>query len=52
MIERVSFGKLTSVIQPPDLIEVQTKSYSDFLQMDVKPSRRKRQLPGHAGLRQ
>ncbi len=32
MVERKSFRKLKSVIQPPYLIEIQTKSYQDFLQ--------------------
>ena len=43
MVERTSFGKLTAVIGPPDLIEIQTRSYQDFLQMEVSPQRRKRQ---------
>ena len=40
MVERKEFGKLTAVSQPPDLIEIQTKSYADFLQLDVPPGRR------------
>ena len=40
MVERKDFGKLKAVIQPPDLIEIQTKSYKDFLQLDVPPGRR------------
>jgi len=43
MVERINFGKLKAVIAPPDLIEVQTKSYLDFLQMDVNSLRRRRQ---------
>ena len=43
MVERTSFGKLTAVIDPPDLIEVQTKSYHDFLQLETSPLRRKKQ---------
>ena len=42
MVERINFGKLRAVIGPPDLIDVQTKSYTDFLQMFVAASRRKR----------
>ena len=42
MDDRRSFGKLIDVIEPPDLIEVQTRSYRDFLQKDVAPGRRKR----------
>ena len=40
MVERRNFGKLTPVIQPPDLIAIQTKSYQDFLQADVAPGKR------------
>ena len=43
MVERTIFGKLTPVIQPPDLIEIQTKSFKDFLQADVPPTKRKHQ---------
>jgi len=41
MIERINFGKLKDIIEPPDLIDLQTKSYRDFLQMDVAPTKRK-----------
>ncbi len=41
MVERINFGKLGAVIEPPDLIEIQTKSYRDFLQLDVPPGQRK-----------
>jgi len=40
MVERKVFGKLKPVIQPPDLIAIQTKSYQDFLQMDTAPGKR------------
>lgn len=40
MVERKVFGKLKPVIQPPDLIEIQTKSYQDFLQLDAAPAKR------------
>lgn len=30
--ERINFGKLREVIQPPNLIEIQITSYLDFLQ--------------------
>ncbi len=43
MVERKIYGKLQSVIDPPDLIEIQTKSYRDFLQSDTAPSQRKSQ---------
>src|SRR5882672_6331106 len=39
--ERVNFGKIKEVIAPPNLIELQTNSYKEFLQLDVAPSRRK-----------
>jgi DNA-directed RNA polymerase subunit beta len=41
MAERTNFGKLKKVLDLPDLIETQTKSYIDFLQMDVDPTKRK-----------
>jgi DNA-directed RNA polymerase subunit beta len=42
MVDRQNFGKLTDVIDLPDLIEIQTSSYKDFLQADVAPTRRKK----------
>jgi DNA-directed RNA polymerase subunit beta len=39
--ERINFGKIKEVIAPPNLIELQTQSYKEFLQADVAPSRRK-----------
>ncbi len=39
--ERKVFGRLQNVYDPPDLIEIQTKSYNDFLQEDVPPAQRK-----------
>ncbi|MBR4653665.1 MAG: DNA-directed RNA polymerase subunit beta [Kiritimatiellae bacterium] len=41
--ERKVFGRLQNTIEPPDLIEIQTKSYRDFLQADVPPAKRKEQ---------
>ena len=43
MVERRNFGKLQDVIEPPDLISIQTRSYRDFLQLEVNPSKRKMQ---------
>jgi len=43
MAERINFGKLKAVIDPPDLIEIQTRSYRDFLQLEVPPLKRKKQ---------
>ena len=41
LTERVHFGKIKEVIAPPNLIELQTNSYKEFLQTDTPPSRRK-----------
>ena len=39
--ERINFGKIKEIIAPPNLIELQTNSYKDFLQAEVSPSKRK-----------
>jgi DNA-directed RNA polymerase subunit beta len=39
--ERINFGKIKEIIAPPNLIELQTNSYREFLQADIPPSRRK-----------
>jgi DNA-directed RNA polymerase subunit beta len=39
--ERINFGKIKEIIAPPNLIELQTNSYKEFLQADVPPSKRK-----------
>ncbi len=39
--ERIYFGKIKEIIAPPNLIELQTDSYAEFLQAGVPPSRRK-----------
>src|SRR5881397_2074105 len=39
--ERINFGKIKEIIAPPNLIELQTYSYKEFLQADVPQSRRK-----------
>ncbi len=39
--ERINFGKIKEIIAPPNLIELQTHSYREFLQADVSPSKRK-----------
>jgi DNA-directed RNA polymerase subunit beta len=39
--DRVSFSKIPSAFQIPNLIEIQRKSYDEFLQMDLMPSERK-----------
>jgi DNA-directed RNA polymerase subunit beta len=39
---RISFGRIPSVIETPDLLNVQIDSFNKFLQSDVLPHRRKR----------
>lgn len=39
-MERRYFGTIKEVIEPPNLIEVQSKSYEDFLQKEIPPSQR------------
>jgi DNA-directed RNA polymerase subunit beta len=41
MVERTNYGKLVEVIDPPNLIEIQTASYKEFLQIDVGAGSRK-----------
>ena len=38
---RKNYAKVQKSIEIPDLIELQKKSYNDFLQMDIEPSKRK-----------
>ena len=40
MVERINFGELSDVVELPDLIEIQTRSYREFLQMDTAPLKR------------
>ena len=39
-IERPALGNIPDLLELPDLIEIQTKSYGDFLQWDVPPDER------------
>ena len=41
MSKRINFGQLKEVIQPPNLIENQIDSFTEFLQMDLAPTQRK-----------
>jgi DNA-directed RNA polymerase subunit beta len=41
--DRINFGKLREVIQPPNLIEIQINSYLEFLQKGVPEKQRKPQ---------
>jgi len=34
--ERKVFGRLQNTIEPPDLIEIQTKSYRDFVWISIR----------------
>ena len=38
---RKSFGKIKEVVSLPNLIEVQSKTFNDFVQLDCLPSERK-----------
>ncbi|MCK4762089.1 MAG: DNA-directed RNA polymerase subunit beta [Candidatus Aminicenantes bacterium] len=40
-IDRISFSKITTPIEIPDLLEIQKRSYSSFLQIDELPEQRK-----------
>jgi DNA-directed RNA polymerase subunit beta len=40
-LERKYFGKVAEVIDPPNLIEMQNVSYTDFLQIEISPEKRK-----------
>jgi DNA-directed RNA polymerase subunit beta len=37
---RISFGRIKNVIDYPDLLEIQLKSFKEFIQEDVPPSKR------------
>jgi len=41
MSQRINFGKIKEPHEPPNLIEIQLKSYEEFLQKDVAASKRK-----------
>ncbi len=38
--QRVSFGKIPSVITAPDLLSIQTDSFEDFVQLKISPDNR------------
>jgi DNA-directed RNA polymerase subunit beta len=38
--ERPSFSKLSSVIELPDLLDIQLKSFTDFVQAEIDPPKR------------
>jgi len=41
MSHRISFGKLQEIIAPPNFIEIQLRSFAEFLQKDVPPEERR-----------
>ena len=42
-VERKDFSRIRTSIDIPDLIEIQKRSYEEFLQLEVEPERRKDQ---------
>ena len=40
MVKHVSFAKLPKRLEPPNLVEVQTRSYASFLQQDLPRTKR------------
>ncbi len=40
-VERKDFSRIRTSIDIPDLIEIQKRSYEEFLQLEVEPERRK-----------
>ena len=40
-VERISFSKIQQVMEPPDLLKVQLRSFKDFIQDNVPPEQRK-----------
>ena len=44
--ERINFGKIKEIVSPPNMIELQTNSYAEFLQAAASPKKRLK----HTGL--
>src|SRR5450631_3754442 len=44
--ERINFGKIKEIVIPPNMIELQTNSYAEFLQADLTSAKRQK----HVGL--
>lgn len=38
--ERINFGKIKEIVSPPNMIELQTNSYKEFLQAETAPKKR------------
>ncbi len=49
-MKKISFAKLETKVELPDLLELQKTSYKEFLQLDVEPEKRKNQGLHHAFL--
>ncbi|MGA2852940.1 MAG: DNA-directed RNA polymerase subunit beta, partial [Verrucomicrobiota bacterium] len=41
--ERINFGKIKEIVAPPNMIELQTNSYAEFLQAAATPKKRQAQ---------
>ncbi|MFZ4764210.1 MAG: DNA-directed RNA polymerase subunit beta [Roseimicrobium sp.] len=41
MSQRINFGKIKEPVEPPNLIEIQLRSYEEFLQKDIPASKRR-----------
>ncbi|MCL5028293.1 MAG: DNA-directed RNA polymerase subunit beta [Bacteroidetes bacterium] len=37
---RISFSRISSVVEPPDLLNIQTAAFEDFVQLKTQPSKR------------
>src|ERR1035437_2115102 len=42
MVARTNYGKLVDVIEPPNLIEIQTVSFREFLQLETPSAKRRK----------
>src|ERR1041385_5482407 len=40
-MKKISFARIDPVIELPQLLEMQLRSYEEFLQLDIKPEERK-----------
>ncbi|HOP50204.1 MAG TPA: DNA-directed RNA polymerase subunit beta [Ignavibacteriales bacterium] len=38
--ERISFSKISSIVTPPDLLNIQKEAFEEFLQLNVPPEKR------------
>ncbi len=38
--KRISFGKIPSVVEPPDLLNIQTAAFEEFIQLKTPPNKR------------